>query len=183
MIYISGPMSGKPYFNIPMFDRAKEILTSKGHRVISPPDEDTPAMRKACLECHTGDWFDLPESITSNSSYGEILGEDIKTILDGAHITGLALLPGWGHSKGATMEVLAAALLGKKFYMLNIPEACELSTTRVLVEEVREKFGEIVEVPNTHVPLMISSVVDDMAKDNYPVSPAELDPEYTGVLQ
>lgn len=35
-IYISGPMTGKPYLNRPAFDAAERRLTAQGHFVINP---------------------------------------------------------------------------------------------------------------------------------------------------
>ncbi len=59
-IYLSGPMSGYPSFNIPAFDDAARQLRANGYQVVSPAEQDSPATRAASLSSASGSHDDLP---------------------------------------------------------------------------------------------------------------------------
>lgn len=106
-IYIAGPMRGKPYFNFPEFDKAKERLLSLGYDVYSPADADRAAGFDPFTMPPDYDWKKLPE--------GE--GWDIKTIAKRCcdallGCDGVYLIPGWQHSTGTQAEVSLAFWIG-----------------------------------------------------------------------
>ena len=111
--YISGPMTGYPQFNFPLFDRAAEYFRKSGVSIISPAELDPPDVRAYCLGSPDGDSSKLPAGL----SYGGALGRDIQVIMD--QVTdGLIFLPSWWGSKGARLEAYAALLKGLPNYFL-----------------------------------------------------------------
>ena len=84
VLYIAGPMTGMPDHNYPAFDTAAERLRSWGHLVLNPtileqhnPTPGTP---------QPWDWY---------------MRRALRMLLDAE---GVALLPGWASSRGATIE-------------------------------------------------------------------------------
>lgn len=86
-IYISGPMTGLPEFNIPAFAAKAAELRALGHHVTNPAENGL----------HAG------------ASWSEHMRADIRDMMD---CDTLHLLPGWRASKGARLEVKIAAALG-----------------------------------------------------------------------
>lgn len=94
-LYIAGPMTGLPAFNYPAFDLAYALLTDVGYtNIITPTD--------ACRSCshpfeeigkHSWDWY---------------IRSALRMI---SEAEGVALLPGWEDSKGATFEHQVASKL------------------------------------------------------------------------
>lgn len=99
-IYLSGPMSGRPYYNFPAFDYAAQKLREEGHQVFSPADND----RRYGLDGDTTKPF--PEGVTANV----LMKDDCNYILTEAEC--IALLPGHETSKGADVEKALAKFLG-----------------------------------------------------------------------
>lgn len=89
MLYIAGPMTGYDDFNFPAFRQAAADLRERGYTVISPHEG-----------AHNRD-------LTKPWDY--YMREDIRLLVE-CH--GLALLPGWGKSKGAKLEKYIAKKLG-----------------------------------------------------------------------
>lgn len=89
VVYIAGPMTGKPELNFPAFERAAASLRASGYEVISPhevnPDKGMPWA--ACMR------RDIPELCKCDA---------------------IALLPGWEESKGARLEMSIAQALGMR---------------------------------------------------------------------
>lgn len=87
-LYVAGPMTGLPEFNYPAFRRAGEQLQSVGYRVLNPVDAEqhNPTPGKP----QSWDWY---------------MRHALRMVLDAQ---GIALLPGWQHSKGARLEVSVA---------------------------------------------------------------------------
>ena len=85
-LYLSGPMSGYPDCNYPLFHAEAAVLRSHGYIVHNPAE--------------TGDM---------GSQYTDLLREDIRTILD---CDGVATLEGWWSSKGAQIEITVAGAIG-----------------------------------------------------------------------
>jgi hypothetical protein len=79
-------MTGLPEFNYPEFRRCAADLRAAGYAVESPAENDNPS----------GEWADWMR-----------LG--IAQVL---RVEGIALLPGWEESKGATLELHVAKQLG-----------------------------------------------------------------------
>jgi hypothetical protein len=92
-IYISGPMTGVKDHNFPAFNEAAEALRSNGFDAVNPVDINPDV----------------------NTSWEECMRHDIKALCD---CDGVALLPGWTNSKGATLEVGIAGRLGLSIKLL-----------------------------------------------------------------
>lgn len=98
-IYVAGPMTGIPRFNIPAFDAAAFVLRKQGFDVTSPAELDDPETRKAAFASPDG----APGSGASNGeTWEDFLRRDIDIV---RNIEGIVVLPGWENSKGATFEV------------------------------------------------------------------------------
>lgn len=93
-IYIAGPMTGIPEYNYPAFFDAEEQLREKGWLV------NNPASLRAVNKS------DFPSAVEVWRYY---MRRTIPMLLQSSE---LALLPGWGDSKGARLEYLIAANLG-----------------------------------------------------------------------
>ena len=87
-LYISGPMSGLSEHNFPAFREAARKLTRAGYDVIDPSE-------------NFGGRTDLERKAYMREDIGNVLKAD-----------GIALLPGWSDSKGASLEVAIADELG-----------------------------------------------------------------------
>jgi hypothetical protein len=92
--YISGPMTGFPDDNRGAFRAAASKLRELGFEVLSPDELD------AAVPVSSKKWADY-------------LRRDL-TVLSVAEV--LFALPGWRHSKGATLEMLIAGELGIPCY-------------------------------------------------------------------
>lgn len=86
-IYISGPMTGLPKLNIPAFHAEAERLRKLGHEVVNPVELNR---------------YPTP-------SWRECMRNDLRALLD---CDTVAVLDGWQHSKGASLEVDIAQKLG-----------------------------------------------------------------------
>jgi hypothetical protein len=118
-------MSGHPSFNFPAFDAASEDLRFQGYDIVSPAELDDPVERNAALASQTGDH--LPEQ----QPWGVYLARDLKIVCD---VTGVIVLPGWQHSRGARLETYVSDVLGKPIYQY--PDLCKIARTDyVIVEE------------------------------------------------
>lgn len=87
VLYVCGPMSGLPGLNFDAFFEADKLLREAGYEVLNPADRAgrTPDM--------PWDWY---------------LRRCIKDAVDA---DGLALLPDWQRSRGATLEWTVATKL------------------------------------------------------------------------
>jgi hypothetical protein len=101
-IYIAGPMTGIEQWNFPAFDRVADILRSAGHTPVSPADIDRArGFDPTCKEVPA--WFVMKL----------VAREDIEAI---SNCAGIAMLPGWERSAGATAEAHYAHRIGLQFY-------------------------------------------------------------------
>ena len=91
-IYLSGPMTGMLAFNYPAFHVEAAKLRELGHCVFNPAETD------------------LPEAAT----WQEHMREDLQALLGCDQIH---LLPGFGKSKGAMLELVIAQALGMTITM------------------------------------------------------------------
>jgi hypothetical protein len=95
IVYLAGPMSGKPDFNWPEFKRVTKLLRDSGVTVVCPTESGA----------------------NHNTPYHECLKADLKLLLSADSIT---FLLGWTKSKGATFEAVVAYILGYKFFHLDV---------------------------------------------------------------
>lgn len=88
-VYVSGPMTGYPGWNIPAFNAAAFRLRQLGHDVLNPADGGA--------------------DNTGKKTWADYLREDIVLV---AQADAVAVLPGWQESRGAALEVHIAHALG-----------------------------------------------------------------------
>lgn len=86
-IYIAGPMTGLPEYNLPAFAKAATALRAVGYTSIDPG-------RRGVIEGYT--WSD----------YLRLALTDLLTC------EAVAVLPGWENSNGAKLEVYVSQQLG-----------------------------------------------------------------------
>jgi hypothetical protein len=91
IIYISGPMTGLPEFNFPLFCQVAKKIVARGHIVVNPAT--------------------LIEGSKDRSHY---LRADLLLLVGQA--TAIVVLPGWGGSRGARLEVEIGRQLGLPIY-------------------------------------------------------------------
>jgi hypothetical protein len=89
-LYIAGPMTGLPEFNYPAFNRAETALKAVGFETRNP----------------TGG---LAVPADDGTEWDEYMRRGIRLLLEA---DGVALLPDWSVSKGATVENDLAMALG-----------------------------------------------------------------------
>lgn len=97
-LYLAGPMTGIKDFNFPAFDAATAQLREAGHHVFNPADNDRENGYDGISEHGNPD-----EAFIKGFDLRTALKQDLSWICD--HAEGLALLPGWGDSRGAKAEV------------------------------------------------------------------------------
>lgn len=98
-IYIAGPMTHIPSFNIPAFDAAAVDLRLRGFDVVSPAELDDPALRAEELLSPDGD----PDKLTEPHEWGTLLARDLVVITTSG-LSAIWTLPGWERSNGARLE-------------------------------------------------------------------------------
>ena len=108
--YLAGPMNGYPQFNFPKFHRVAAALRAKGLTIISPAEQDSPAVKAAALASKDGK-FDASGKI-AGETWGEILSRDVLIIAD--KIDGIIFMDGWEKSRGANLEATTGLLTLEK---------------------------------------------------------------------
>jgi hypothetical protein len=93
--YLSGPMTGYPEHNFPLFRDVTKRLRADGLRVISP--------------------HEVNEEGAPELPYEEYIKRDIKVMLE---CNSIIMLPGWYRSKGARIEFDLAMDLNFFIYRL-----------------------------------------------------------------
>lgn len=116
-LYLSGPMSGYPQFNVPAFQLAAANLRAQGYEVISPHEaDDASGIGDIIRNSVTGDVADI--TAKTGETWGTLLARDVKIIADGG-IQGIVVLPDWHNSKGAKLEVFLGMLLHLPLFKFN----------------------------------------------------------------
>lgn len=92
ILYLSGPMTNRPQHNYPAFFAAEEQLQAAGHVVLNPARID-----------------DLCSTEAGERTWTWYMRRALRMLTSA---DGVALLPGWTNSKGATLEVDVADRLG-----------------------------------------------------------------------
>lgn len=140
-VYVCGPMSGVPAFNVPAFDTTAQKLRDMGHSVVSPAELDGPETRAVLLASATGSHDDLPPGET----WGFYLARDVQLLADDG-IEAVVCLPGWEQSRGARLETfVASALLGMEVYTLtNRGHLVTVSTTALVRAWTGNMWDDIV---------------------------------------
>lgn len=104
-LYLAGPMTGYPSFNIPMFDEAAGVLRRIGYDVVSPAELDDPAIRAISLASPDGAIATLN---SHGQTWGDFLSRDVKLLSDDG-IEAIVVLPGWQKSRGARLETFVGS--------------------------------------------------------------------------
>lgn len=94
--YLAGPMTGYHLYNFPAFEAATSALRTKGFTVFSPAEY--------CLQQGFDPAKDAP------APFHEYMAVDLPMVCRSKRI---ALLRGWGSSKGANLELHTARECGK----------------------------------------------------------------------
>lgn len=105
-VYVAGPMTYIPQFNIPAFDQAAGDLRDRGHEVISPAELDDPWVRERELASPDG----APQRDLFGP-WGDFLARDVRQLANDG-IEAIYVLPGWEKSKGARLETFVGYLCG-----------------------------------------------------------------------
>ena len=108
-LYLAGPMRGIPEFNFPAFAKATFLLRYLGHEVFNPAEKDC---EQYGTDISKGNATGSEQQAAAQHGFNlrEALGVDLAWIC--THADGIALLPGWRNSKGATAEHATAVALG-----------------------------------------------------------------------
>lgn len=109
-IYIAGPMTGIPSYNIEAFREAADRFRLLGWTPLIPHDLNSIVWRR-----HFGRDFDPTRDVCEYGDpiLNEMVAEDLKQLCS-AHA--IALLPGWEKSRGARAEALIANNLKMHFF-------------------------------------------------------------------
>ena len=135
-VYICGPMTGIPQFNIPLFDKVAAHVREMGFEVVSPAELDNPETRAASLASKDG----APGTGSSNGeTWGDFLARDVKLLAD-TGIKGFVLLPGWQRSRGARLEVFVGLLCGIRNFAIYTAAAIGHTTVPIPVDAVRDQL-------------------------------------------
>lgn len=100
-IYIAGPMTGYEQWNFPAFFEAEKKLIELGHEVVNPAHNDGPTLEEALASAGTAE--------APNHTWGYYMRRDLPSVLS---VDAICVLPGWRHSKGASLEVTVGESLG-----------------------------------------------------------------------
>ena len=96
-IFISGPMTGYPDFNFPLFNAVSKILIQKGFDVVNPVN--------ICLK------YKKEKVLSDKDVFTAMIDEQQK---EERKCTVLLLLPGWEDSVGVRLELQTAIELKMK---------------------------------------------------------------------
>lgn len=86
-LYIAGPMTGYPQLNFPAFHDMAARLRGLGHDVVNPAEINA----------------------DPSAGWADCMRADIAELVK---CEGIVTLPGWNRSRGASLEVHIACLLG-----------------------------------------------------------------------
>ncbi len=141
-LYLAGPMTGKPQFNYPLFDRVAAALRAEGYEIFSPAEMDNPEVRAEAMANMTGI---MPETNKiSGETWGDFLARDVKLIAD--ELDGIILLPEWDTSQGARLEAFVSINCGYPAYVYTtsiinqFAGGIEQVTDKYIMEKISESI-------------------------------------------
>jgi hypothetical protein len=108
--YLAGPMSGRPGFNFPEFDRIAGMLRSSGFTISSPAEYEHEATR-ARITAARGD----EDHDAVGPAWTSCLARDVAVV---AHprCRGVIVMNEWEESRGARLETYVCASLKKPLF-------------------------------------------------------------------
>jgi len=108
-------MRGCSEFNFPAFHQAAKDLRTKGHIVFSPAEKD---IERHGIDISKGNTIGSEELAAKEHGFDlrVALKQDLDWICE--HADGVALLPGWENSRGATAERATGLALGLEIIYL-----------------------------------------------------------------
>lgn len=110
-LIIIGPMMGKPQYNFPAFDVARDALKAMGHQVVNPADEDRAVGIDPSKLPADHDWSKPYPDMDINTMIW-------RSIMGIMACDAVLCLDGWRNGKGASAEKAVAAWRGMPAYML-----------------------------------------------------------------
>lgn len=119
--YLAGPMRGIHLYGLHNFALGSWRLREMGHTVFNPMESDLALLK---LDPHVP----IEEQ---NFDLNDAMRRDFAFIIDPS-CDGVVLLPGWGESKGAIVEVLVARGCGKPIYVFDD----EIAELKILSDEI-----------------------------------------------
>lgn len=105
-LYVAGPMTGLPRWGFDAFDAATAQLRDFGYSVYSPAE----------IERESGFDPDAPVADFTRERREEAMRRDLDLVL---FVDAVVVLPGWGGSTGARLEVDVANAVGTPVYDLD----------------------------------------------------------------
>lgn len=106
--YLTGPMTGLPQFNFPLFHAAAAALRAAGHEVVSPAEMDKDAGIEEFVMASPDGMDMTPEQ------YWRLLSRDVEIVA--LQCDGLVFLPDWWKSRGAKLEAMTGLLNKLEFF-------------------------------------------------------------------
>lgn len=113
--YLAGPMSGKPGYNYPEFNRIAEILRNQAYPIVSPAEFEHESHRKRIAEA------DGHEDV--GVTWQDCLARDVAVVANPRCI-GVILIDDWHTSRGALLETQVASSLGKPLFEFSEDPLC-----------------------------------------------------------
>ena len=104
-LYLAGPMTGQPYFNLHSFSNWAAALRYHGFDVINPIEHGPPDVQWASYLTPSGDVNELPDSYEPEDTA-------LRNVQFVARADGVAVMPDWQQSVGTRHEVETAHRFG-----------------------------------------------------------------------
>lgn len=124
--YLSGPMTGLPQYNYPMFEYASTKLRALGMEISTPHENPIPP--------------DV-NFLTESELWDQMIAMSIEQMNSCA---GIILLPGWTRSKGAKIELEYMISQEKEVYFLHIRDGITLCRMdEILVAPSLAKYSNL----------------------------------------
>lgn len=117
VLYLAGPMRGRPYFNYQMFDRVRDwLLAEQRYEVISPADEDR---KQDGFDPMVDPKYANPDNCVFPDSmdFPRVMRRCIDAVM---RCDEIVMLPEWHTSAGAVAEFSLAVWAGKSVRFLYV---------------------------------------------------------------
>jgi Domain of unknown function (DUF4406) len=134
-VYVSGPMTGQPDLNRPLFARVAGAWRQRGVDVVNPHDIDFDAL-----------WATLRPGTTFPGRWRDYMLVDLAVLLTCDRVV---LLPGWERSPGAWLEYQTARALG---FTIEAWTAADDAAIRMAVDDGADRAESPIARPAARVP-------------------------------